>query len=197
MMKVIGITGGVGSGKSSIVKAVEQRYRCTVLIADDAAHEVYKPGNRCYDELIKLLSKDILDEDGNIDKKKMSAAIFNNEKLLAKVNSIVHPAVKEVILKRIDEAKRVGDSDFFLLEAALLIECGYNAIVDEMWFVYVSPEIRTERLRVSRGYTDEKIRSIMRSQLSDEEYIKGSDFVIDNSGTIEESIMQIEKRIGK
>ena len=127
----------------------------------------------------------------------MSAAIFNNDELLSKVNSIVHPAVKEVILKRIDEAKRAGKSDLFLLEAALLIECGYNDIVDEMWFVYAAPDIRAERLRSSRGYTDDKIASIMRSQLSDEEYIKGSDFVIDNSGTIENSIMQIEKRIGK
>ena len=196
-MKVIGITGGVGSGKSSIVKAVEQRYKCTVLFADDAAHEVYKPGNRCFDALVKLLSADILDENGNIDKKKMSAAIFKDDELLSKVNSIVHPAVKEVILNRIDEAKRAGASDFFLLEAALLIECGYNDIVDEMWFVYATPDIRADRLRSSRGYTDDKIASIMRSQLSDEEYIKGSDFVIDNSGTIENSILQIEKRIGK
>ena len=197
MVKVIGITGGVGSGKSSIVKAVEQRYRCNVLLADDAAHEVYRPGNKCYDDLVKLISEDILDEEGFIDKKKLSNAIFKDEDLLSKVNAIVHPAVKEVILKRIDESKRKNDCDLFLLEAALLIECGYNDIVDEMWFVYADPKIRAERLRSSRGYTDDKIRSIMDSQLSDEEYIRGSDFVIDNSKTIEESICQIEKRIGK
>ena len=197
MVKVIGITGGVGSGKSSIVKAVEQRYRCNVLLADDAAHEVYRPGNKCYDDLVKLISEDILDEEGFIDKKKLSNAIFKDEDLLSKVNAIVHPAVKEVILNRIDESKRKNDCDLFLLEAALLIECGYNDIVDEMWFVYADPKIRAERLRSSRGYTDDKIRSIMDSQLSDEEYIRGSDFVIDNSKTIEESICQIEKRIGK
>ena len=197
MVKVIGITGGVGSGKSSIVKAVEQRYRCNVLLADDAAHEVYRPGNKCYDDLVKLISEDILDEEGFIDKKKLSNAIFKDEGLLSKVNAIVHPAVKEVILKRIDESKRKNDCDLFLLEAALLIECGYNDILDEMWFVYADPKIRAERLRSSRGYTDDKIRSIMDSQLSDEEYIRGSDFVIDNSKTIEESICQIEKRIGK
>ncbi len=197
MVKVIGITGGVGSGKSSIVKAVEQRYRCNVLLADDAAHEVYRPGNKCYDDLVKLISEDILDEEGFIDKKKLSNSIFKDEDLLSKVNAIVHPAVKEVILKRIDESKRKNDCDLFLLEAALLIECGYNDIVDEMWFVYADPKIRAERLRSSRGYTDDKIRSIMDSQLCDEEYIRGSDFVIDNSKTIEESICQIEKRIGK
>ncbi|MCR4787814.1 MAG: dephospho-CoA kinase [Lachnospiraceae bacterium] len=196
-MKVIGITGGVGSGKSSIVKEMAKRFRCRILMADDAAHAVYLPGNKCYDELVALLSEEILDEDGSIDKKKMSSLIFDNEELLSAVNSIVHPAVKIYILDRIDEARKADDCDFFLLEAALLIECGYNDIVDEMWFVYASDEVRRERLRSSRGYSDEKIDSIMRSQLSDEEFIKGSDFMIDNSFSIENSIMQIEKRIGK
>ncbi len=196
-MKVIGITGGVGSGKSSVVRAISEKYNCGTVLADDAAHEVYQPGNVCYDRLVGLLSEDILDGSGRIDKKKMSAAIFNDDKLLEKVNSIVHPAVKEVILKKIDEAKKAGDCDLFLIEAALLIECGYNSIVDEMWFVYASEKTRFERLRTSRGYSDEKIDSIIRSQLSDEEYIKGSDFVIDNGHSISDSMMQIEKRIGK
>lgn len=196
-MKIIGITGGVGSGKSSIIKAVSERYRCCILLADDAAHDVYLPGNQCYEELVSLLSKDILDDSGNIDKKKMSALIFGNPKLLEKVNDIVHPAVKDVILNKIDEAKKAGDFELFLLEAALLIECGYNDIVDEMWYVYASVNVRTARLRSSRGYTDDKIRSIMQSQLDESEYIKGSDFVIDNSHSIDNSIMQIEKRVGR
>ncbi|MCR4990618.1 MAG: dephospho-CoA kinase [Lachnospiraceae bacterium] len=196
-MKVIGITGGVGCGKSTIVTAMEKKYSCAVLMADDAAHKVYAKGCDAYHKLVELLGQDVLDEDKNIDRKKMAALILDDEELLGKVNSIVHPAVKDYILSRIKEEKESKEHEFFLLEAALLIECGYNDIVDEMWYVYADESTRRARLKTQRGYTDERIDSILDFQLSDEGFRNGSDFVIDNSNTVDESMLQIAKRIGK
>ena len=133
-----------------------------------------------------------MDDNGYIINKKMSAKIFEDSSLLEKVNGIIHPAVKTYILDMIEAEKEKQEADFFFLEAALLIECGYKSIVDEMWYIYASDEVRRERLKASRGYTDEKIDSIMKSQLSNDEFIKASDRVIDNSGDLEATMSQIE-----
>ena len=193
-MKIIGITGGVGSGKSAILSYLKDKYNCIVFLADDAAKELEKKGNVCYDRLVDLLGKKILNEDEEIDSKKMAAAIFEDDKLLEAVNGIIHPAVKIYILDSIKKAHTEG-YDYFFLEAALLIECGYNSIVDEMWYVFAEEKIRRKRLKESRGYSDEKIDSIMNSQLSEEEYRNNSDFVIDNSKTLKNSLRQIDKRL--
>ncbi len=198
-MKVYGVTGGVGCGKSAVLAALEKKLgneKCRVLHADDAAKEIEQKGFRCYDDLVALLGEDVLDEEGQIDKKKMSAMIFSDSALLSKVNDIVHPAVREYILDAIDTARKDGKTEWFFLEAALLIECGYLSVVDEMWYVYADEKIRRKRLKESRGYSDEKIDSIMKSQLSDEEYRNASLFTIDNSGSVEESVKQILKHLG-
>lgn len=191
-MKIIGVTGGVGSGKSTVLNEIKKRYNCVLLLADDAAKELEKPGRDCYRRLIELLGDDIVDDNGYIINKKMSAKIFEDSSLLEKVNGIIHPAVKTYILDMIEAEKEKQEADFFFLEAALLIECGYKSIVDEMWYIYASDEVRRERLKASRGYTDEKIDSIMKSQLSNDEFIKESDRVIDNSGDLEATMSQIE-----
>lgn len=194
-MKVIGVTGGVGSGKSAVLSFLDNYINAVVLLADDAAKELEKKGGACYQPLIELLGEDVLGDDEEIDSKVMASKIFNDGSLLEKVNNIVHPAVKEYILDRIEEERDLGNVDYFFLEAALLIECGYKEVVDEMWYIFVREDIRRERLKKSRGYSDEKIDSIMRSQLSEEEFRINSDFVVDNSNTLEESIEQIKKRL--
>ena len=198
-MKIIGVTGGVGCGKSAVLCALKEVLgdeRCEILHADDAAKKIEQKGCRCYEELVELLGPDVLAPDGEIDKKKMSAMIFSDSGLLEKVNGIIHPAVREYILEKIDETRKEGKKDYFFLEAALLIECGYLPLVDEMWYVYADEKIRRKRLKESRGYTDEKIGLIMKSQLSDVEYRKESHFTVDNSGTVEESIKQIRDHLG-
>lgn len=194
-MYVIGVTGGVGSGKTAVLNALKEKLSCVVLYADDAAKEIEKKGHKCYDRLVEALGTDILDADGEIDKKRMAEKIFGNDELLLKVNGIIHPEVKEYILERIEEEKSKGQAEYFFLEAALLIECGYLGITDEMWYVYADAKTRKERLKKARGYSDEKIESIMKSQLSEEEFRKSCDYVIDNSGSIASSIRQIEEHI--
>ena len=185
-MRVIGITGGVGAGKTEVLNVIRDNCKCYIILADEVAHEIEKRGNECYDKLVKLLSEDILGDDLEIDKKKMSQKIFEgNEGLLLKVNQIVHPLVKKYILQKIAEQKENGECEYFFIEAALLIEDGYDKICDELWYVYAREEIRRERLKLMRGYTDEKITSIMNNQNSDEVFRNYCSFVIDNSYDID------------
>ncbi|MBR4719274.1 MAG: dephospho-CoA kinase [Lachnospiraceae bacterium] len=192
-MKVIGITGGVGAGKSTVLDIIRKNCSCFILIADEAAHEVERKGQTCYYELVRLLGEDILAPDGQIDKKKMAERIFdgNNRELLSNVNRIVHPRVKEYILGLVDEHSRTNDVDYFFIEAALLIEDGYKAICDELWYVYASQEIRSDRLKRFRGYSDKKIEEIMGSQSDEETFRKYCDHVIENNGDIEMTEGQI------
>ena len=196
-MKVIGITGGVGSGKSALLKYIAKNYNCRVILADEVAHQAKEPGQPCYEELIKLLSSDILNEDGTIHKGKMAEKIFASEELLKKVNQIIHPAVKKMILDEITLEKRRGELDFLFLEAALLIEDGYLNIVDEMWYIYARDDVRRMRLKKSRNYSDEKTDAIMKTQLTEENFRKNCSFVIDNSCGIEEAYRQIDIKLGE
>lgn len=191
----IGITGGVGAGKSSILEYIRDNYSCEIYLADQVAHEVKKKGTACFFELVKLLGEDVVGPDGEIDKAKMAQKIFADEELLSEVNNLIHPAVRVYLLDKLALASEKQEIDFFFVEAALLIECGYGELVDEMWYIYADTETRKERLRQSRGYSDEKIEQIMASQISEEQYRLNSDFVIDNSGEYEDSCRQIAERM--
>ena len=196
-MKVIGITGGVGAGKSKILAYLNEHVNCRIIIADKVAHDLEKQGGVCYGHIVALLGKEIVAEDGEIDKSKMSARIFADKELLARINEIVHPAVKEYIINEIAKERKVGRFDYLFIEAALLIEDGYSNIVDEMWYIYADEKIRRGRLKASRGYSDEKIDSIMREQLSEEEFHMNCSTVIDNSKTLESAYGQIDRKLGE
>lgn len=194
-MKLIGITGGVGSGKSQVLSFIKEHYLCRIYLADEVAHIVQQKGQVCYDEIVELLGEDILGEDGEIDRKAMAAKIFADESLLDKVNAIVHPRVEEYIREKIREAYLLGAVELFFIEAALLIEAGYGHIVDEMWYIYTREDVRRERLKESRGYSEEKISQIMANQLSEEEFRANCDYVIDNSGRLEDTYLAIKQKL--
>lgn len=194
-MKIIGITGGVGCGKSEVIRYIMKKYNCYVIFADDLAKQLQEKGNVCYDKIVELLGTEILLENGEINRAEMAARIFANEKLLDEVNGIIHPAVMDSVLEQIEAQRNEEKVDLFILEAALLIECGYGKIVDEMWYVYTADDIRRARLKASRGYSDEKISQIFSSQLSYEEFVRASSFVIDNNGTVEFMQRQIDNKL--
>lgn len=196
-MKVIGVTGGVGAGKSEVLAHLEKTYNCRVIMADRLAHELEEPGGACYQPLRELLGEAVLHEDGSIDKQKMAAAIFGKEALLQKVNAIVHPAVREAILCEIEKERAAGELDYLFIEAALLIEEGYQEILDELWYIHAEEEVRRKRLRENRGYSEEKIDSILRSQLSETDFRKYCDVVIENNGALSGVYEQIEKELGE
>ncbi|SFU47319.1 dephospho-CoA kinase [Butyrivibrio sp. INlla21] len=182
---IIGITGGIGAGKTTVLEYIKKNYNCKVVYSDDVANEIKMKGYPAYDELVHLLGKEILGEDGEIDRAKMAKAIFGDEKKLRAVNNILHPAVNTYIINIIDEERLRNRLDFVFVEAALLIENGYEDIVDELWYVYASEDVRRQRLKDSRGYSDEKVTDIFKKQLSDDDFREHCDFVLDNSGDLD------------
>ena len=208
-MKIIGVTGGVGAGKSEILHYIETHYNARVLLADEAAHAIEAPGGAIYEPLIQLLDRypvpvtdgaeaaPITLPDGMINKPEMARRIFSVPELLDQVNQLVHPAVKTYILDESAREKKAGRLDFFIVEAALLIEAGYKEHMDELWYIYCDEKERRRRLRASRGYSDEKIDNILRSQLSEKEFRDNADVVIDNSGTIEAACAQVDAALSR
>lgn len=194
-MKFIGITGGVGAGKSQVLGYIKEHYLCEIYLADEVAHLVKMPGTKCFKQLVKLLGEDVLGADGDIDKGRMADKIFGNDELLGRVNAIVHPAVKEYLLEHLEQAKKSKKVELFFVEAALLIEGGYKNLVDELWYIYAQKKVRRERLKNTRGYSEEKIKRIMASQLSEIEFRKNCDFVIDNSRELTDTFRQIDKKL--
>ena len=196
-MRFIGITGGVGAGKSFVLSCLAESCNCRIVLADDVGNEVKMPGQPCYDRIVELLGKEVLAEDGHINRQKMAAMIFSDEKLLKKVNEIIHPAVKAYILKEVKKEREAGEKDYFFLEAALLIEDGYDKLLDEMWYVHADREVRRARLKASRGYSDEKIDNIFASQLTEEVFRSYASVVIENNGEQEETRRQILEALNR
>lgn len=198
-MKVLGITGGVGSGKSRILYDLENDYGAYVIEADKLAHELMQPEMAVYNKIVEEFGKDILEdsEPYNIDRNKLGSIVFQNEEQLKKLNSISHPIVKETIKERIRTAREEGRIKLLVIEAALLIQDGYEEICDEIWYVWVSREERIKRLMAQRGYTVEKCNSIFDSQEPDEYYKKYANFTINNNFDYENSSKQLKGRLNK
>ncbi len=194
-MQVIGITGGVGAGKSAILEYLEQNYRVKNLIADKIARMLMEPGSECYRKLLKFLPVEVYNDDESINRSALSAALFSSDDLRSRVNEVMHPAVKEYILGQITEQERMGILDYVVIEAALLIEDNYEEICDELWYVRTSEEVRKKRLMRSRGYSEEQVESMFKSQLSDSEYRKHCQVIIENDGTREETFYQVAQAI--
>lgn len=191
-MKFIGITGGVGAGKSAILDFIREHYRAKVVLADDLAKELMEPGTACHKKLLEAFGGDgVFDEAGVMDREKMAALLFTKPEKRQEMNAIVHPAVKEEILRQVAEEREKGELSYFFLEAALLIEEHYDAICDELWYIYTSEEKRRQRLEQNRGYSPERIERMMASQLPEQVFFEHCAVVIDNNGTPEEAIRQV------
>ena len=158
-MWVIGITGGVGAGKSEILAFLEKECGARVFQADLAGHLVMEPGTEAFDRIAALFGGGILGEDGRIDRRALGAVVFADEKKREALNEIIHPAVKAMALKEIVRAREEGRYPFFVIEAALLIEDHYEKICDELWYIYAAPEVRRERLRRFRRYLPVSLRT--------------------------------------
>ena len=192
-MIVIGITGGVGAGKTSVLEYLRENTDSLIIVADQVANDIKEPGECCYEKLLEILGEGILQEDKRINRKVMAEMIFSDSKLLQKVNDIIHPAVKETILKRIEEAGSKTTTKVVFLEAALLIEAGYLPYLDELWYLHVDEKVRAERLKISREYSAEKIRNINKNQLSEMEFKKYADVMIENNGEFTETEEKLKK----
>ena len=195
-MYFIGITGGVGAGKSTVLTLLKENFNCKVLLADEVAAQLMTPGHQCFDRVVALgWPESILDAQGQIDRPKMARFMFEDNDLRQQVNSIVHPEVEAEVLNQVECERHRHNIEYFFFEAALLIECGYGKLVDEMWYVFATVEIREKRLMESRGYSKERIANMIACQRSDESFRANCDFVIDNSGSPQETLEQLRKYI--
>lgn len=173
---IIGVTGGIGSGKSYVLDYLSNQYNALIIKADDIGNEVKLSGRECYEDIVNLLGNDVLASDGEIDKKVMAEKIFSDTSLKEKVNAIIHPAVKKCIKKTIfDNEEKYR---YILIEAALLCEDNYFDILNELWEIRSDIDIRIDRLMKSRAYSYEKCKSIIDNQ-NDSFYIekKNSDYI--------------------
>ena len=194
-MKVYGITGGAGTGKSEVIKMLQQNFGGCVIMSDEVARELMQKGNISYQLIVEYFGRDILMDDGEIDRKKLADHVFNNKEALEKLNSMTHPYVKDEIRKLIAEAEASGECRFVALESAILLECGYEDICDEFWYVYTKPEIRRPRMKETRNYSDEKVDSVMRNQQPDEVFFEQCSFVIKNNTTLSDVYAQLKEKL--
>lgn len=194
-MKVYGITGGAGTGKSEVIKMLQQNFGGCVIMSDEVARELMQKGNISYQLIVEYFGRDILMDDGEIDRKKLADHVFNNKEALEKLNSMTHPYVKEEIRKLIAEAEASGECRFVALESAILLECGYEDICDEFWYVYTKPKIRRQRMKETRNYSDEKVDSVMRNQQPDEVFFEQCSFVIKNNTTLSDVYAQLKEKL--
>ena len=193
---ILGITGGVGAGKSSVLAILEKEYNAKLILADEVGRELMQPGEANYVNIVNAFGKEILNPDGTIDRKILGRIVFDQPEKLQKLNAIVHPAVNEKIREEMQKAQEEG-KELFILEAALLTEPVYREMLDEIWYIHVPQEIRMERLRSSRGYSDEKMYAVFANQPSEETFTAVSDLVIENGGTFEETEKQIDLALGR
>lgn len=179
-LRVIGVTGGVGAGKSTVLKYLQEKYHAKVYLADEIAKELLMPGQECYKQVRAIFPPEVFAEDGTIHREKMASLIFTHPEYRQKQNDIVFPAVKQYFRRKIEQERANGTS-LMIIEAALLIEEHYEEICDELWYIHADEAVRRKRLADSRGYSQEKITAIMNSQLSQEEFLMHTDVMIDNS----------------
>lgn len=192
-MRFIGITGGVGAGKSAILSYLAEKPDTKVMLADEIAHELMEPGMACYQRIQDTFGgEDIFLPEGGLDRGKLAAVIFSDSKKRRRMNDIVHPAVREYVRQTVKKEREEGKIKLLILEAALLIEEHYDEICDELWYIYTREEVRKQRLMESRGYSPEKVQQIFASQLDETTYRRHCKRVIDNNGGVDETYRQID-----
>lgn len=183
---IIGVMGGVGSGKSTVLNYLGNNYEANIIEADKVAKEVMLPGNDVYNEIVKTFPEVIADN--KIDSKKLAEIVFNDKEQLEKLNSITHPGAVKEIVSRIKSSK----NRIIVVESAILLGSGVEQYCDELWFVFCNRDTRIKRLMQTRGYSKEKCISVIESQPADEEYNKVADEFIDNSYSEENTREQID-----
>ncbi|HCJ09145.1 MAG: dephospho-CoA kinase [Lachnospiraceae bacterium] len=186
-MRIIGITGGIGTGKSTVLHMMEREVGVYIVETDRLAHTLMEPGQKAYEKIVDTFGTQILSEDGTIDRASLGKIVFGDARKLEQLNAIVHPAVKEYIMTDIDTKQKSGEVRFYVIEAALLIEDGYKAICDELWYIYVDREERIRRLIAGRGGERAKYEAVMENQATEDYYMENCDVVIHNEESLEKT----------
>ena len=191
MKKIIGLTGGIASGKSTVSNwLISQGY--PVVDADIAARKVVEPGTPALREITEAFGRDILLEDGTLDRKKLGAIIFSDEEKRQTLNAIVHPAVREWMRQETEHAFSEGAS-VVIMDIPLLFESKLTHMVEETVLVYVSMETQLKRLMDRDGYSEADALARIHAQMPIDDKRKLADYIIDNNGPVSETIEQVKE----
>lgn len=180
-MFVLGITGGIGAGKSLVLSIIDEEFDAYIVEADKLAHKLMLKGEDAYSQIIDTFGDEILDPDSEqIDRSILGKLVLSDKEKLSRLNAIMHPAVKKYIIDDI-KLKEDAGTKLYIIEAALLIQDGYKSICDEIWYISSDREVRIQRLIESRGYSREKAEAFLLNQPSDEFFEINSDNIIKNN----------------
>lgn len=188
-MKVIGITGGAGSGKSYVCQLAQKSFGWPVIDSDSVTRDLMNAGSPMLLEIIKAFGEEYLKDDGNLNRAKMAEVVFGNPAALQKLNSITHPATISEIKKLLFVYEEKG-CEAVIVESALADQVDYDEFCDELWMVYANEELRAERLRLQRGYSMERIQKVMESQATLSEYGKICRRMIINEGNSDKDLIR-------
>ena len=215
---ILGVTGGAGSGKTTVVEEIEKLVPTVFLHCDVIAHKLMEPGGASYGALIEEFGEEILEDiDGNlpeesdktadisekgamrkISRPKLAAVAMATEQSRMRLNELTHPLVQQAVEAELERLEKEQFRGVAVIEAALLIEAGYKKICDSLWYVHAPLADRIRRMKEKRGYSDEKIAGILAGQLTEEEFLAEADVVIQNGDRPkEEAKQQISKQISK
>lgn len=184
MTRVIGLTGGIGSGKSTISQYLAE-LGAVVIDADKIGHQAFQPGTEAWQDVVATFGQQVVAPGGEIDRKKLGEIVFNNPGSMSRLNGIMHPRMYQMAEDRIEQYRRQG-VPVVVLEAAILIEAGWTPLVDEVWVVVVSESTVLSRLKEQRGLDEAGTLARIRSQLSTEERVKYANVVISNDDALDE-----------
>ena len=194
--RIIGIIGGIGSGKTMVLNLLRENYGADIIEADKIGHELQAPNEVIYRNIINEFGTDILEEPAivgksAIDRRKLGAIVFNDDKKLQRLNNISHPAIH----KRICDMLKASDKKLIFIEAAILTETTLINLVDEIWYIYADTKVRLDRLQKYRNISHERATQIMTNQPDDKHFREKCNAVIDNSGTSDNTFQQIKRII--
>ena len=189
-MKIIGLTGDAGSGKSTVARMLAEQ-GARVIDADQVVRTLTAPGTPLLDAIVEAFGKGVLHADGTLDRPGLAARVFADPRELARLNRITHPPVLSALRAAVTQARRRG-SGVLVLEVPLLLETGLDALVDEVWVVTASRPVKLARL-ASRGLGPELARRILAAQMPQEEKVKRADRIIDNNGSLTRTRDQVIK----
>lgn len=183
-MKIIGLTGGIGSGKTAAARMLAE-IGAPVIDADRVGHETYLPGTPGWQQVVGEFGREVVAADGSIDRKRLGGIVFGDSAKLARLNAIVHPLIRQAIAAKLAAAQAAGNHPGIVVEAALLVEAKWDALVDEVWLVTAPRAAIEDRLVSQRGLDRAAIAARMAAQLDDAARAAQADVIVDNSGSLE------------
>lgn len=190
-MRVVGLTGGIGSGKSVVARMLAER-GAEIIDADQLAREVVEPGGSTLPRIVERFGSAVLDDHGRLDRRKLGQIVFKDERLLGELNQIVHPAVHQLALERIASLGRKG-AKVVVYDVPLLYEVGLDRWLQEIIVVSASLETRKRRIAARDHLSPEEIEERIHAQIPLEEKLERATFVIDNGGSLEDTRVEVDR----